>query len=347
MRGPRLVDAEGELYVSPPGLRFVWPFLVVLILLEAFNELFGLGGPPAIYQIWIHDLVIVAAAALVLARAAYESTTRLAWLAFGTAMVLWASGSIAWNAVYGGRTTVPYPTFADILWLLWYPLMVVGIVLLIRHRIPRFELHRWMDGLAVTLLVLVLGFAVVIEPTVEHATQGTLAIIVDFSYPVLDVLLVGSVLGVFGLLGWHPDRMWIFIGLAIVATAGADAAFAVQQARGVGTDETYAFVWTLGALFLARAAWTRTSGEDRERHKPTGMRAIALPLAANALAAAVQIYAIFHPVGKSERIVTLTVLAVSSVQIVLTRPRREPPTEVPAGGTEMAGHAERAEGRTS
>ena len=51
------------------------------------------------------------------------------------------------------------------------------------------------------------------------------------------------------------------------------------------------------------------------------MRAIALPLLAQALAAGIQVYAIFEPVGKSERVVTLVALVVTSVQIILTRPR--------------------------
>jgi hypothetical protein len=53
------------------------------------------------------------------------------------------------------------------------------------------------------------------------------------------------------------------------------------------------------------------------------MRAIALALFAQALAIGIQIFAIFHEVGKSERLVTIVVLVVASVQIVLTRPRRK------------------------
>jgi hypothetical protein len=317
----RRVDIDDELYPRPPGLRFAWIVLMVLVVLEAINEMAGIGGAASIYQVWIHELVIASSALLVLLRALYEPTNRRAWLVIGVAMALWCAGGIAWSAVYGGRTSVPYPTFADILWLTWYPLMVVGIAMLIRVRFARFELHRWMDGLAVTLLILVIGFAVVIEPTADKTRQGTLATIVDFSYPVLDVLLIGSVLGVYALLAWRPDRMWLFIGLGIAATTGADAAFAVQQAHGVGTGESYGFVWTLGALCLAYAAWTQVPDSSHEDREVTGMRAIALPLLAQALAAGIQIYAIFHPVGKSERIVTLAVLAVSSVQIILTRPR--------------------------
>ena len=52
------------------------------------------------------------------------------------------------------------------------------------------------------------------------------------------------------------------------------------------------------------------------------MRAVALALFAEALAIGIQIYAVFREIGRSERIVTVVVLVVASVQIILTRPRR-------------------------
>jgi diguanylate cyclase len=321
--GAQRVDRQGELYFSPPGLTYVWAVLVLLTALEAANELFGIGGPSSLYELWFHDIVLASTAALVLARAAYEPTARKAWLAFGLAMACWAAGSILWSAVYGGQSTVPYPTFADVLWLLWYPLMALGITRLIQVRIPRFDLYRWLDGVAVTLVVLVAGFALVVEPVADQATQGNLATFVDFSYPVLDMLLIGAVLGVYGLLGWRPDRMWLLIGFGTLMTTIADASFAVQEARGVAEDNHYDFVWTLGALLVAYAAWVRVPGVTRNPKRVTGMRAIALPLIAQALAAGIQIYAIFEPVGKSERVVTLIVLVVASVQIIITRPRAQ------------------------
>ncbi len=52
------------------------------------------------------------------------------------------------------------------------------------------------------------------------------------------------------------------------------------------------------------------------------MRAVALALFAQALAIGIQIYAVFREIGRSERIVTIVVLVVASVQIILTRPKR-------------------------
>jgi hypothetical protein len=311
-------------FLGPAELAVVGTVLVVLTLLEAMNELFGIGGPSQLYEVWFHDVVLTAAALLVLARAMLVPAHRRAWFSFGLAMITWSIGTIAWSVAYGGQSNPPYPTFADVLWLLWYPAMVVGIVYLIQGHVRRFELHRWMDGIAVTLLVLVAGFALIVQPVAERTSQTLLATVVDFSYPVLDVLMIGAILGVYGLLAWRPDTMWVLIGFAVVTMAAADAAFAVQQARGVADKGHYDFVWTVGALACALAAWARTRGPDARYEHVTGMRAIALALVAQALAIGIQIYAIFGEVGKSERVVTAIVLVVASVQIILSRPRAAP-----------------------
>jgi hypothetical protein len=86
----------------------------------------------------------------------------------------------------------------------------------------------------------------------------------------------------------------------------------------------YDFVWTIGAVLIAFAAWVRTKDGPAGADRVVGMRAVALALIAQALAGSIQIYAFFREVGRSERVVTLVVLVVASVQIILTRPRADP-----------------------
>jgi diguanylate cyclase len=323
-RDERHVDEEGELLSVPLPLSFLWLVLAVLTVLEAVSDLFNVAGPHWLYDNWVHNAILAVCAALVLGRAAFESVARRAWMAFGMALLLWFIGSAAWSVAYSGQPDAPYPSFADVFWLAWYPLVAVGIYYLIRVRIPQFELHRWMDGIAVTLLVLAAGFALVVQPVADHEKVGRLATVVAFAYPVLDVLLIGAVLGVYGLLGWRPDTMWILIGLAVVSMSVADAVFAVQEAEGraIVSGDRFDFVWTAGAVLIALAAWARAPDADANPEAVTGMRAVALALFAEALAIGIQIYAVFREIGRSERIVTVVVLVVASVQIILTRPRR-------------------------
>jgi hypothetical protein len=94
----------------------------------------------------------------------------------------------------------------------------------------------------------------------------------------------------------------------------------VQQARGDLVGGDYNFLWSVGALLIAAAAWA-SRPEDVERQEIYGWRAIVLPVAAQLCAAVIQVYALFHEIGRSERLVTLIVLVVATVQIVISRPR--------------------------
>ncbi len=315
------VDDEGELVDVPPGLAWVWVTLAVLLVVEALGELGWIGGPHRLYDTFDHDALLAAAAALMVGRAWFEPVGRRAWMAFGAAMAVWCLASVSWSVAYASTAHPPYPTFADVLWLAWYPLMAVGLVFLVRVRLHHFEFHRWMDGIAVTLLALVAGIAFIVQPATDHSGAGRFATVVDFSYPVLDVLLIGAVLGIYGLLGWRPDAMWILVGAGVLAMAVADAEFAVQQARGVATGDRYDSIWTLGALLIAFAAWVPTPKLQAGHAPVTGMRAIALALVAQVIAIAIQGYAAFHEIGRSERVLTIIVLVIASVQIFLTRPR--------------------------
>lgn len=311
---------------QPVVLVPVWWLLGLVVLVEALQEVFGVGSPDALFGLVVQAFVEVVAAMLCFARAVHEPRGRRAWLWIGTGMACWAIGSVIWDLRYSSELHPPYPTFSDALWLAWYPLVARGMALLVTERVKQFELHRWLDGLAVMLVVLAPAVALIVQPVAEHSADNGLATLVNFSYPILDVLMVGGILGVCGLLGWRPGRVWILIGLGCAVSALADGVFSVQQARGGVIGGNYDFLWSVGALLMAAAAWT--SGSADETHEEIfGWRAIALPVAAQLFAAGVQVYAFFYAIARSERLVTLIVLVIATVQIVISRPRPPTPDE--------------------
>jgi hypothetical protein len=330
MSGPALARGratENAAPRSPAGLRQprvlvpVWWLLGALVVVEALHETTGVGDPDAVLGLGLEAFLLVAASVICLARAFYEPRGRVPWLWIGSGLACWALGTVLWDVVWSGDANPPYPSVADAFWLAWYPITVVGLVLLVRERVRRFELHRWMDGVAVVLVVLAPAVALIVQPVADRSTEGGLATVVDFAYPILDVLLVGGLLGVCGLLGWRPGRIWALLVLGCSLIALADGVFSVQQARGGVLDGDYDFVWSIGALLIAAAAWAARP-EGGEFEEVYGWRAIVLPVAAQVCAAVIQVYALFHEIGSSERLVTLIVLVVATVQIVISRPRR-------------------------
>jgi hypothetical protein len=315
-RRPKEEDGPGEPKVLVP----LWWLLGLLVLVEALHEVFGVGSPDAVFGLGIQAFMQVAGAILCFARAAYEPKGRAAWLWIGAGLACWALGTVIWDLQYASDLHPPYPSVSDALWLAWYPLTAWGMALLVKEHVKHFELHRWMDGLAVMLVVLTPAVALVVEPVAQRTTDSGLATVVDFSYPILDVLMVGGILGVCGLLGWRPGRTWILLGLGVALIALADGVFSVEQARNGLLSGDYDFLWSGGALLMAGAAWAFVP-PDQNHHEVFGWRAIVLPVAAQLCAGGIQVYALFHEIGRSERLVTLIVLVIATVQIVISRPR--------------------------
>ena len=278
------------------------------------------------FSTWVHVALVFASGAVCLVRGATQGRRGRAWVCFGLALTWFGTGEAIASFVY--TSSIPLPSPADIFWILWYPFAIAGLVLLVLDRIPRFELHRWIDGLAIVVLVAIPGVSLVLEPAARQAVQRGLPQLLNFAYPLADLLLIGAVVGLLPLTAWRPGRTWILLGLGLLVTALGDAVYSVQTAARTYTGGKYDFLWSAGAVMIAFAAW-QPSERPVEVPPVVGWRAIILPVAAQIVAIAIQIYAFFHPLPESERLLTAAVLVLAVVQIVVTRPR---PATAPGAG---------------
>jgi hypothetical protein len=300
------------------GSVWVW-FAVVLVVYGAV----GLTGTTTVLNEIFGDALLWAATVACFAGALRTSRSRAAWLLAGIALTSWAIGDSIWSVRYAGDPHAPLTSVSDVFWLAWYPLILAALVLLVRDRIPRFELHRWIDGVVVMLLVVTPWVAVFLQPVAEHSSASALADAVDFAYPVGDAIVVGSVLGAFALMGWRPGRMWTALGIGLGAIGIADAVYSVQALEQSYRGGVYDAAWAAGAVLIAYAAWSPRPARLEPRVLE-GWSAIALPLLAQMVAVTIQVVGLFHDIPPIERALTIVVLLMVMVQIVVTRPRRTP-----------------------
>jgi hypothetical protein len=307
--------------------------MALLVALYAAHQGLGLGGRgvDSLFDDWINDGLLWFAAAACVGAALRESRSRAAWLLVALALASWATGDTIWSARFGNTAVAPSTSISDVFWLAWYLLIIAALVLLVRERVPGFELHRWIDGVAVMLLVATPWVALFLQPVAEHSSVSGLAVVLDFAYPLGDVILVGAVLGVFVVMDWRPGRMWLALGLALAMMGVADAISSVNALAHSHDRGVYDAAWAGAAILVAYAAWQPHPGR-LDRREVSGLRAIALAIAAQALAASIQTYAIFHEVPTSERILTVIVLIIATIQLVLSRPR--PRSDSRARGTQ-------------
>ncbi len=309
---------------QPVWLRGAWIGVGTAAAVLAVHGVTGFGGERIhdFLDNWLSDLAVWLTALVCLVGAGRAERSRAAWFLIGAALISWAIGDTIWS-VRGDPAAVA--SISDLFWLAWYPLLIAALVLLVRDRVPAFELHRWIDGVVVMLLVATPWVALFLQPAAQNSNASTVAEVVDFAYPLGDAIIVGATLGVMALMGWRPGRMWIALGVGFAALGVADAVYSVDAlGHSYSMETTFDALWLAGIALIAYAAWLPHPGR-LEPVTVTGWRAIALPVTAQILALSLQVYALFFEVPRSERIFTIVVLLIATVQIIVTRPRGSVP----------------------
>lgn len=298
--------------------------LGLLVLVQAVQDISGAGGSrlDTLANDGIHNFLLWTAAAACLARAFVVRRGRMTWLMFGLSLALFAIGDTLWSLLYADQRPAPFPSVSDAFWLAYYPFAVAGLVFLIRDRIEGFDLHRWIDGMAAALIMTTLGLIFFVDPVVnKYKDASSLRTTLAFAYPVLDVLVLGAVAGTFALTAWRPGKTWLLLGIGLFMFTCADSVSAVQSVEGTLNDNSYDFVWTAGALLIAWAAWRPYPAREPPAHLK-GWKAVALPIACQVLAASIQLLALFRHLPESERVLTLFVLAIVTLQLWISRPKK-------------------------
>ena len=164
------------------------------------------GSVAHFFDYRLYYAIIVAAAALTIARAAVSPLHRGAWIALAAAVTSYATAEFLWLFLYSSSDSPPYPSIADAFYLGFYPASYVGLVLLLRARLRSLTPGVWVDGVTAALAVAAIGSAVLIA-VVLGTTDGPPSVVAtNMAYPLGDVILLSLVVGGFAVTRWHPGR---------------------------------------------------------------------------------------------------------------------------------------------
>ena len=170
--------------------------MVALMLLYAAWQVFRwpAGHHELVGDVFAYPMDIAAAGAAWLASRRCEGQPRLrsAWRLMALAAALYLAGDVVWT-VYEVAGSAPYPSAADVLYLLFYPAMLWALLRFPAARLKRADRLR----LSLDLAVVAIGGSVVVVdvllgPTVVQSGPDVLQTAISIAYPVGDmVLLVG------------------------------------------------------------------------------------------------------------------------------------------------------------
>jgi two-component system cell cycle response regulator len=241
---------------APRSIRVLDALALAGLAFFVLHVQLGTGGAAVddLANRWLYNALILLAVAMCALRTAWLATDRAAWLAITVGVAFWAAGEICYDFVYAGAP--PYPSIADVFYLAFYPPLYVGLVLLIRSHVSKFNLSVWLDGVTAALAAAALGAAVLFQVVLGTTSGSASVVITNLAYPLGDVILLALVFAVFALTSWRPGRVWAVIGGALAATALADGIYLFQTATNTYTEGTILdAMWPASILLIGVAAW--------------------------------------------------------------------------------------------
>ncbi len=242
----------------------------------------GKGEINQFVTLWLYHGVLVLAALVCFVRAIEPTAERWIWVAFGLGLAAWMAGDVYWVMELAGVKNAPYPSLADLGYLLAYPFWYVGVLLLVRRQV-RFSAGAWLDGAIGGLAGAALATAV-LSPALVGLTEGDPStVMTNLAYPLGDVLLLSLLIAGFTVAGLRAGRSWLLIGIGIAVWGVADAIYLYQTAIGTYVNGVFLdSLWLIGGVSIAAAAAfarTKAREEQRESHSilfPTVFTTIAV-----------------------------------------------------------------------
>ena len=248
--------------------------------LVILHDWIGIGGSALDVAIngVAYDTVVVCAGLACLTRARRGGQERAAWIAIAAAVLAWGAGEIWWTLYIENNPNAPYPSPADLGYLAFYPLAVLGLYLLVKARARELDPRLWMDGLIAALGTGALGAALLVEFVADHTSGTTIEVATTLAYPFGDVVLVSLVVGVIALTRWRPGRTWTLLLAGLSVMAVADAAFTLQTYESTlpGGDWVEP-IYLISAVLIGAEAWQPDADRIQPAARFDGWREMIVP----------------------------------------------------------------------
>jgi diguanylate cyclase (GGDEF)-like protein len=219
---------------------------------------------------------VMTASGLVMARAVTIRIERQAWLALAIGLALWSTADVIRSLNPADLMNAPRFGAADPFEILGHVGIYTGVVLLVRERAARFFKSQWMDGLVAGLGFAALASAFALDPIARAVDQDAGGLLVSLGYPILDLMLLTLVIGIFATSSLRPSRIWWLLGASFAIRFTADTLFVAGRPGDVPELIVLASAWMCALTVLALSAWQQ--GDALKPIRVDGWPVVVLPL---------------------------------------------------------------------
>lgn len=247
---PRAVTSVGS---AESATRYRRSWLYFLIL-GAVGTLLCQVTPAGIAQdVGYVAIGIAGVAAIMVGLRLHRPVRRSPWYFMAGGQLLWVTADAvnSWQVDIVHSDLFPGP--ADALYLAAYPVLAVGLVLLIRGRRPRRDIAGLLDSALLTAAFGLMFWILLTDPTIAASEQSIAAAAVSIAYPAADILLLGVLIRLITTPGERiPSLRLLLTAVALLITADTTAA-ALGLLTWAGSGSVN-FLWLMSYLVWGSAA---------------------------------------------------------------------------------------------
>jgi diguanylate cyclase (GGDEF)-like protein len=223
---------------------------------------------------WLVAAFELVGSGLCLLRAATRRGARAVPFVLGVGTLSWAVGDVFLTLESAGGATPPTPSIADLFYLGFYPLVYVGLVLLVRHQARNLTSAMWLDGLVAGLGAAGVCACFLFGTIVQTTGASPAEVATNVAYPIGDLLLLALVVGVTAVLPGRHSKQWVMLAIACAINAAGDTANLLHSANGGWGLPTIfdAVAWPTAILLISASVWVRgRRSQLGGAEKPPGM----------------------------------------------------------------------------
>src|ERR1700728_1006080 len=157
---------------------------------------------------------------------------KVPWFLLAAGLACFAAGQLSFLIAARLGVVLPFPSFADVLYLSEYPLAAAGLLIFIYWRTPDGDRRSLIDALTLTAGLALLSYTFLIRPYVHNPDLSGLQKGVAIAYPLGDVLMLALLVRLLAP-GTGRTRSVQFLTLRAVARPASDTAYGAIQLHGI------------------------------------------------------------------------------------------------------------------
>ena len=173
-------------------------------------------------------------------------------LAAGSAL-FWLGDLYTYSYPHLLGAEVPFPSPGDALYVAMYPVMMAGLLLLVRRRNGGRDRSGLVDGLILTVGLSLPAWIALMAPYLHVDDLSTIGKVVSVAYPVGDVILVGAIVRL-ALAAGRREPAFYLLTSSIVLLLITDFAYGLLTLHGLYDHQLWLDAGWIGSYLLWGAA---------------------------------------------------------------------------------------------